>query len=157
MSLGNLGVTHLDSGNPKAAEQDLRQAIAVDESIRKDLGNNDAFKISIFETQASSYRLLQQALVAQNRKLDALLIAERGRTQALIELVAGRLGLSSTPVGLSIEQIQHVAQQQNATLVEYSIVGDELYIWVINGRKADVAYRYGGGCRAGYAVARCLW
>ncbi|MDF5732098.1 MAG: CHAT domain-containing protein [Rhizonema sp. PD38] len=130
-SLNNLGVTYLDSANPKAAEVYLRGAIAVDESIRKDLQNNDAFKISIFETQASSYRLLQQAEVAQNHTLDALLIAERGRTQALIELVASRLGLSSKPIGLSIEQIQHIAQQQNATLVEYSLAGDDLYIWVI--------------------------
>ena len=131
ISLNNLGLAYLHSGNPKAAEEDLRTAIGLKESIRKDLGNNDAFKISIFETQASSYRLLQQALVAQNRKPEALLIAERGRAQALIELLAGRQQQSSTPVPLSLEQIQHIAQQQNATLVEYSIAWDDLYIWVV--------------------------
>ncbi|MDF5725606.1 MAG: CHAT domain-containing protein, partial [Rhizonema sp. PD37] len=130
-SLNNLGLTHLHSANPKAAEVYLRGAISVDESIRKDLQNNDEDKISIFETQASSYLLLQQAEVAQNRTPDALLIAERSRTQALIELVASRLGLFSKPVELSIEQIKHIAQQQNATLVEYSLAGDDLYIWVI--------------------------
>ncbi len=130
-SLNNLGVALLNSGNPKAAEEKLQNAIAVDESIRKDLGSNDAFKISIFETQARSYRLLQQALVAQNRTTEALLVAEGGRNKAFIELLAQHQQLSSAPTPLSIAQIQHIAKQQHATLVEYSIAFDNLYIWVI--------------------------
>ena len=130
-SLNNLGLTLLDSGKPKAAEENLRNAIAVDESIRKDLGSNDAFKISIFETQASSYRLLQQALIAQNRTTEALLVAEGGRDKAFIELLAQRQQLSSAPAPPSIAQIQQIAKQQHATLVEYSIAFDNLYIWVI--------------------------
>ncbi|MDR9897278.1 CHAT domain-containing protein [Aetokthonos hydrillicola Thurmond2011] len=131
ISLNNLGLAHLRSGNPKVAEENLRTAIAVYELIRKDLGRNDAFKISIFEAQARSYRLLQQALVAQKRQPEALLIAERGRAQALIELLATRQQLSSTLLPPSLEQIQQIAEQQNATLVEYSIAWDDLYIWVV--------------------------
>ncbi|MDF5731327.1 MAG: CHAT domain-containing protein, partial [Rhizonema sp. PD38] len=130
-SLNNIGLAQINSGNPKAAEGSLLKAIAVYESIRKDLGSNDALKVSIFETQANSYQLLQQALVAQNRTTEALLVAEQGRAKAFIELLAQRQQLSSTPVPLSIGQIQHIAKQQNATLVEYSIIWEDLYIWVV--------------------------
>ncbi|MBW4502970.1 MAG: CHAT domain-containing protein [Scytonema hyalinum WJT4-NPBG1] len=128
-SLNNLGATLLDSGNPKAAETNLRNAIAVWESMRASLGDNDAFKVSIFETQADTYRLLQQALIAQNQPTQALLIAEQGRTRAFAELLAARQQSSSAPP--NIERIQQIAKQQNATLVEYSIAWDDLYIWVI--------------------------
>ena len=131
ISLNNLGLAQIYSGNPKAAEESLHKAIAVKESIRKDLGRNDAFKVSIFETQASSYRLLQQALVAQNRTIDALLVAEQGRAKAFIELLAQHQQLSSTPEPLNIAQIRQIAKQQNATLVEYSITSHNLYIWVV--------------------------
>ncbi|MBW4635271.1 MAG: tetratricopeptide repeat protein [Iphinoe sp. HA4291-MV1] len=128
-SLNNLGATLLDSNNPKAAETNLRNAIAVRESLRASLGDNDAFKVSIFETQANSYRLLQQALIAQNQTTQALEIAELGRTRAFAELLAARQQSSSAPP--NIEQIQQIAKQQNATLIEYSIALNDLYIWVI--------------------------
>jgi CHAT domain-containing protein len=129
ISLNNLGVALLYSGNPKAAETNLRNAIAVWESMRASLGDNDAFKVSIFETQASSYRLLQQALIAQNQPTQALEIAELGRTRAFAELLAARQQSLSAPPNLN--QIQQIAKQQNVTLVEYSIALNDLYIWVI--------------------------
>ncbi len=129
VSLNNLGLALLNSGNPKAAETNLRNAIAVRESIRANLGDNDTFKVSIFETQAMSYRLLQQALIAQNQTTQALEIAELGRARAFAELLAARQQSLSAPPNL--ERIQQIAKQQNATLVEYSIAWDDLYIWVI--------------------------
>jgi CHAT domain-containing protein len=97
--------------------------------MRASLGDNDAFKVSIFETQARSYRLLQQALIAQNQTTQALEIAELGRARAFAELLAARQQSLSAPP--NINQIQQVAKQQNATLVEYSIAWNDLYIWVI--------------------------
>ena len=149
-SLKNLGYTYLHSGNPKAAEEDLYKALAVHESIRKDLGSNDAFKISIFETQSNSYHLLQQALVVQDRTTEALLISERGRARAFVELLTSEISPNSqseSPPPPKIEEIKQIAKIQNSTLVEYSIIykrfkaggkpqdnesnESELYIWVI--------------------------
>ncbi len=95
--------------------------------------------------QASTYQKLQKNLIAQNPTEAALVISERGRTRALVDLLAKRLSatndLSVTP---SIDKIKQVAKQQNATLVEYSIITDEfnvegkqeakeseLYIWTV--------------------------
>jgi len=99
-SLNNLAAALLNSGNPKAAEENLRHSIAVKEAIRKDLGDNDALKISIFETQAHTYRLLQQVLIAQNRTKDALEIAEQGRARASPSVIVSlwRVGDNSAAV-----------------------------------------------------------
>ncbi|HEY9638463.1 MAG TPA: CHAT domain-containing tetratricopeptide repeat protein [Coleofasciculaceae cyanobacterium] len=141
--LNNLGLALLKSGKLAESEQTLLAGIKVWESIRTHLGSNDANKVSIFETQATTYRLLQAVLVAQKKTEDALEIAERGRARAFVELLSERLSanpaeathelpLPATIEPLTLEQIQQIAQAQNATLVEYSIIySDNLFIWVI--------------------------
>nr|WP_199302475.1 CHAT domain-containing tetratricopeptide repeat protein [Coleofasciculus sp. FACHB-129] len=149
-SLNNLGVAFQKSGNLAQAEKNLRTGIEVWESLREQLGGNDAYKVSIFEQQARTYRLLQQVLIAQNQPTEALEVAERGRARAFVERLAISFSspssagpkVSTNPP--NIQQIQQIAKQQNATLVEYSIIHDEfkiqgkqevheseLYIWVI--------------------------
>ncbi|HEY9635011.1 MAG TPA: CHAT domain-containing tetratricopeptide repeat protein [Coleofasciculaceae cyanobacterium] len=153
-ALHNLGRTLLQSGNLAPAEKTLIDSIQVWESLRTQLGGKNANNVSIFETQAQSYRNLQQALVAQNRNDAALEIAERGRARAFVELLESRLPsngraqhLPTRQMAISpptIEQIKQIAKEHNATLVEYSIISDnfqvsgkqqtqesDLFIWVI--------------------------
>jgi CHAT domain-containing protein/tetratricopeptide (TPR) repeat protein len=146
-ALNNLGLTFYKSGNFATAEKHLLDGIKVYESLRDGLGANDN-KISLIEKQATAYRTLQQVLIAQNQTYAALEVAERGRARAFIELVANRLsGNSQQPIAIPLPQIaeiKQIAQAQNATLVEYSIVYDyfkvdntqdwyesELYIWLV--------------------------
>jgi CHAT domain-containing protein/Flp pilus assembly protein TadD len=150
LSLNNLGLALFKSGNLTQAETILRAGIEVWESQRGRLGNNDAYKVSIFEEQAGTYSILQEVLIAQNNPNAALEIAERGRARAFVELLARHNATTSdsakSPIAPpTIEQLQQIAKQQNATLVEYSIIYDdfkikgkeeskesELYIWVIS-------------------------
>ncbi|HBK63720.1 MAG TPA: Fis family transcriptional regulator, partial [Cyanobacteria bacterium UBA11166] len=148
ISLNNLGLALFKSGNLTAANETLMKGIEVYESIRRKLGSNDTNKVSIFEQQARTYRTLQQVLIAQNKPDNALEISERGRARAFVELLASRL--SSNPIESvtiappTIKQLKQTAKEQNATLVEYSIIYDEfkienkqewkeseLYIWAI--------------------------
>ncbi|MEG4355793.1 CHAT domain-containing protein, partial [Microcoleus sp. Aus8_D1] len=133
-ALNNLGFALYKSGNLPAAEKTLLDSIKVSESLRA--GLEDANKVSIFETQTNPYVNLQQVLIAQKKTNDALEIAERGRARAFVELLASRQALSaSVPTTINppnIQQIKQIAREQNATLVEYSTIGNEsLYIWVI--------------------------
>jgi CHAT domain-containing protein/Flp pilus assembly protein TadD len=147
-TLNNIGGVYNSLGQYADAEKTLFAAIEVLESLRP--GLTDADKISIFDTQASTYRLLQQALVAQNKTNTALEIAERGRARAFVELLAEKLSSNVRVQGvapqqppinpLKIEQIQQISREQNATLVEYSIVYSELYIWVVN-PNGEVAFK----------------
>ncbi|MEG5065761.1 CHAT domain-containing protein [Microcoleus sp. B3-A4] len=134
VAFNNLGLALANSGNLPAAEKTLLDSIKVLESLRA--GLDDANKVSIFETQTSAYVTLQQVFIAQKKTNDALEIAERGRSRAFVELLASRLAASaSVPTTINppnIQQIQQIAKEQNATLVEYSIIRNEaLYIWVI--------------------------
>jgi len=149
-SLESLGLTLHNSDKLAEAEQNLRQAIARYEEIRKGLGNNDDLKLSIFDKQTLAYSLLQKVLVAQNKPLEALEIAERGRNRALVEMLFRHgneeLRGKIIPPSPNIEEIRRIARQQNATIVEYSVIpnlkyagitskaknlGSQIYIWVI--------------------------
>jgi len=170
-----LGNTFLQTHQLAEAETALRASIAIDENLRSELVSND-HKVSIFETQISPYRLLQQVLVAQTRFDEALEISEMSRTRAFVELSRqtllttppqsppyqgeeqelsqflplkpplskGGLGglsrfeeeanLSKPPLskgGLSIPKIQQIARDRNSTIVEYSLIFEDIYIWVI--------------------------
>lgn len=159
LTLSNMGAVYNVLRKYPDAEKTLLASIEVWESLRS--GLKDDQKISIFETQASSYVFLQQALVAQNKNNMALEIAERGRARAFVELLASKLSPNSNNqpniTQPKIQELKQIASEQKATLVEYSIIYDffkiqgkqqgresKLYIWVIkptgevNFRTADL-------------------
>ncbi len=146
--LNNLGNTLFKTGKFKEAEATLRQGLQAWELVRASLGESDRGKISIFDQQSRTYRLLQRVLVAQNQTDAALEIAERGRARSFVELLSRRLNanspLAQTVASPTLEQIKQIARSQNATLVEYSITYEDtlvdnkiqpkevaLYIWAI--------------------------
>jgi CHAT domain-containing protein len=151
IALGNLGETLLKTGELEAAKNYLQQSIELLESIRGNL-KADRDRVSIFEIQQDPYVNLQKVLVAQEKPLPALEIAERGRARAFVELLAHkidesspsearRLSIPSPATPITIRQIQQIAREQNAHLVEYSIIGNEsLYIWVVK-PSGDVVFQ----------------
>jgi CHAT domain-containing protein len=157
-ALNNLGVLFLSLGKPATAETALFQALEIWELLRFDQ-RADQQKISLFETQQRTYRLLQQSLIAQNKINSALEIAERGRARAFVELLTKRLTTDSGAVitdksnkssdtstssfiaNPTVTQIIQIAKAQNATLVQYSRIGDEsLYLWVVK-PTGEIAFR----------------
>ena len=159
-ALNNLGLAFYKSGKFLEAETSLYTGIEVLESLRGKLGKNDSYKVSIFEEQARTYRILQKVLIAQNKTKEALEISERGRSSAFVELLTSRLSgknIGQIPEKPTLLLLQQIAKIQNSTLIEYSIIYDafkiqgkeqaqesELYIWVIKPtgevifRKADL-------------------
>ncbi|MEG4044154.1 CHAT domain-containing tetratricopeptide repeat protein [Microcoleus sp. Pol17_C1] len=143
-ALNNLGLALSKSGNLAAAEKTLLDSIKVWESLRA--GLDDANKVSIFETQTRVYGILQKVFIAQKKTNDALEIAERGRARAFVELLASRQASSASAQTTinppNIQQIQQIAKEQNATLVEYSTIGNQaLYIWVIK-PTGEITFRF---------------
>ena len=153
-SLNNLGTAFFQSGDLPAAAKTLMTGITTWELLRQTGVGTDANKVSIFETQAITYRTLQKVLIAQNLPDAALEIAERGRGRAFVELLSQRLAASRSGTSVpaqftlappNLQQIQQIAQAQGATLVQYSIISnyfqlqgkieareEVLYIWVIS-------------------------
>jgi len=133
-ALSNLGIAYYEAGDWVAAADALKAAVAIWESLR--LGLNEADQVSLFDTQMSAYRVLQLVLIDLKRYEEALEVSEMGRARAFTELVARRFSvqvaeqLDTTPPDL--DEIRQIAQDQAATLVQYSLLaGDRIAIWVI--------------------------
>ena len=132
--LNQIGALYINQKDYRRAIPPLQEAITLWESLRPGLRDSD--KVSLFETQITTYEQLQQALIAEEQTEAALEIAERARARAFVELLAARLSGQSaetfdTPNPPTLAEIRRIAQEQQATLVQYSIVGETLYIWVI--------------------------
>ncbi|MEA5477632.1 CHAT domain-containing tetratricopeptide repeat protein [Pseudanabaena galeata UHCC 0370] len=168
MTLGNWGYTLWRSQKYSEAEQKLLTSLNLLESLRSNLTDGD--KVSIFDTQLHAFNLLQQIMVAQNKPESALEIAERGRARAFAELLTRRLGsqqIETNPKfsrefpqseasleNLDVTDIRRIAKQQNAVMVEYSLIADptfigqgklkgeyiKLYIWVVQ-PSGEIAFR----------------
>ena len=125
------------------AEESLRQSIDFLNTVRNDL-DVDRDRISLFETQVATYNLLQQVLIAKGDIESALVASEEGRSRAFSTLLAENL--DQTNDNISISQIQQFAQQQQTTVVEYTLVPEDdfihqgqrqgkaaiLYIWIVS-------------------------
>jgi CHAT domain-containing protein/predicted negative regulator of RcsB-dependent stress response len=132
IDLNNIGAIYISQGKYFKAEKPLLDAIKIWELLRTTL--KDEQKISIFEEQALTYGNLQLALISQNKIEQALEISERGRARAFVDLLTSKSTKSQESINTipSIAQIKKIAQQQKATLIEYSVINDsELYIWVV--------------------------
>jgi CHAT domain-containing protein len=134
-SLANLGYSFLKIHQMAEAETALRASVQIIETLRYELLNDD-HKISFFETKILAYHLLQKVLVARSQFNEALEISEMSRTRAFVELLQQTLLTNDLPTNnetnkLSIPKIQQIARDRNSTIVEYSIVDPEIYIWVI--------------------------
>ncbi|BAZ01568.1 TPR repeat-containing protein [Tolypothrix tenuis PCC 7101] len=141
------GLFFLGKSNFADAEKSLLEAMTIQESLRNQLGDEDSnniFKVSVLDQQIDNYIVLQKVLITQNKIETALEISERGRARAFVDLLAKRQDLSnsnSQNISLTnIQKIKQLAKAQNATLVEYSAVWDELYIWVVK-PTGEVAFR----------------
>lgn len=129
--LNNLGHTLFKAGKLAEAAAQLRAAVQLMDALRPQL--SDRYQVSIFDTQIHTYSLLQQILVAANQPEAALEAAEQGRARAFVELLAkkdratGRQPATRTDPAapITIADIRQIAQQQQATLVEYAIVADD--------------------------------
>lgn len=140
-SLHYLGWGFYQKRHYQAAEKALREGIKVLASISPNQKRDDS-QSKPLETQVAIDQLLQKVLVDQGKIKEALLVSEQSRLRGLRELVNRADSHVSTLISViekpTIEQIQRIAKERNATLIEYSIIDnslaqtnqpEELFIW----------------------------
>ncbi|MBD2355137.1 CHAT domain-containing protein [Tolypothrix sp. FACHB-123] len=161
ITLYNLSRALISLNKLPEAEKSLLETIEIWEKLREKLGQNDKYKVSIFEEQSRTYHLLQRVLIDQKKYDEALVISERGRARAFVDLLTLRLSANSQRsvnqiIDAKVEKptlqlLQQIAKQQNATLIEYAIdytinqskqIDLALYIWVIK-PTGEVIFRKG--------------
>ncbi|XP_065205556.1 tetratricopeptide repeat protein 28 isoform X2 [Planococcus citri] len=145
-----LGLALWSSGQLEAAHVHLDQAASLLEIIRRESTGSTDYKLSLFDLQTASYQALQSVLVALNRTEEAMLIAERGRTRAFVDLLLERQGYinntisnraSSTNSAItSVDQIIDIVNKQKASVLYYSLAAGYLYSWLIVPNKGIVKF-----------------
>ncbi|QQE65142.1 hypothetical protein GFS31_18270 [Leptolyngbya sp. BL0902] len=137
--LNELGLAYYELDQFSDSTNAFLSAISIFDSLRT-ASLSDAEKVSFFDTYLGAYSNLQRSLVGQNKPEQALVYAEQGRARAFVELLANRIANNAnTNVtslesinGLDLAGIQRVAREQNATLVNYSVISEKsLFIWVV--------------------------
>ncbi|MEM0978690.1 MAG: tetratricopeptide repeat protein [Cyanobacteria bacterium P01_H01_bin.58] len=133
-SLMNLASAHRDLGSYVDADSSAREALAILDDLRE-VELNDTDKVALFEAQRNAYATLQQILLAQGKVEDALVASERARARVIVETLATRVSTQSDQEVLDtvpdITEIRSIVQQQNATLVSYTLFGTSLQVWVV--------------------------
>ncbi len=132
-----IGQIQLKQKKIKAAIGSLTKSIDTFESLQPEL--RDAQRITLAETQATTYQFLQTALIQENNSDQALIITERARARALVDLLSQRKQTEKTApkdtAAITLSSIKATAKDQNATIVTYAVshqLGNpELYTWVI--------------------------
>lgn len=120
-----LGMARLRTGDAAGAETAIAEGITRWEQLRsRDRNLTDLERVTLLEQQGYAYRLMQRALIAQNKTEAALAWAERGRARSLVELLVQQAAGETNPVPPSVEQMRAIARSQRSTLVVYSVLGN---------------------------------
>lgn len=131
------GRAFLKKGDLRNAEVDFRAGIEQMEQERKAL-DEPPLRVAYFENADAIFESLIELLLDQHRAADALSIAERKRSRALLDQIAasdsGRM--SATP--MSAEAIA-AKVDASATVVEYAMLDRGVAIWAIGANGVSAA------------------
>ncbi|CAD5945552.1 CHAT domain-containing protein [Planktothrix agardhii] len=123
----------------------LKQAMETKEKLGEELTDVEQVFLTDTQEQQNVYFNLQQAYVKAGKVNEALEIAERGRAKALVKNLFKQLNLPSK--ALTSSDIQNIANQQQATLIVYSIIPNPinenkplLYSWVIKPNSKSIKF-----------------
>ena len=108
------------------------------EKMRRFLGPNDQFKISLLEKHITSYKMLSVLLCLNRNEENAVCILELGRARALADLMTGQYSaqqqlLVNPPSWADIERI--LEKESNCSCLYISYVVQCMILWVLKGNK----------------------
>lgn len=122
------------------SEKNLKESIDIQNIIQAESLQTGEDTIAIFEFHRRSYRFLQDILIKQNKQEEALTIAEAGRAKTFAQELGNKINKTISNQSLNLNQIKQIAQEKNATIIEYSVIYDQskelekdvqIFIWVV--------------------------
>ena len=135
-------------GQYDKAERHLKRAVLFYQELFDGALRQDYYKVSRCEHSIRAYRLLILVLLTQNKAEEGLLVAERGRSKALAELMTTSYSLKKSEANddraLSLSQIREVVKLLDATVIFFSLLEDNdtsiIWSWTIklNGQVTDM-------------------
>ena len=135
-------------GQYDKAERHLKRAVLFYQELFDDALRQDYYKVSRCEHSVRVYRLLILVLLTQNKAEEGLLVAERGRSKALAELMTTSYSLKTSEANearaLSLSQIREVVKLLDTTVIFFSLLENNdtsiIWSWTIksNGQVTDM-------------------
>ncbi|XP_033099521.1 tetratricopeptide repeat protein 28-like [Anneissia japonica] len=138
-----LGLALWSNKELEEAQHQLYRAADIFESIRREIQNGSEYHITLFDIQSACYQALQKVLVELKRTDEALVVAERGKTRAFIDLLLERQMEGADVMDtmlLTKDQILDAVNQQEAAVLYFSIAAGHLYSWLITPNKGIVKF-----------------
>ncbi|CAH3109007.1 unnamed protein product, partial [Porites lobata] len=132
LSYNNLGHTFQKLRDFPKAEECYESSLKVFEEMRFLLQEKDEWKIS-FRDKLKTYSYLWISQLRQRKNKEALLTAERGRAQALADLMESQYGAKSTP-SASKEQIERITNISSLISWPTTFVAEAfelIFLWVL--------------------------
>lgn len=135
-------------GQYDKAERHLKRAVLFYQELFDGALRQDYYKVSRCEHSVRVYRLLILVLLTQNKAEEGLLVAERGRSKALAELMTTSYSLKTSEANearaLSLSQIREVVKLLDTTVIFFSLLENNdtsiIWSWTIksNGQVTDM-------------------
>lgn len=135
-------------GQYDKAERHLKRAVLFYQELFDGALRQDYYKVSRCEHSVRAYRLLILVLLTQNKAEEGLLVAERGRSKALAELMTTSYSLKTSEANearaLSLSQIREVVKLLDTTVIFFSLLENNdtsiIWSWTIksNGQVTDM-------------------
>ena len=132
-----LGVCYMCLYQYDHAENNLRKAVSCYERLFESAPIADEYTISVFCTFENIYRLLTTTLLAKKDICAALVVADEGRSRALVKLIRDNNTTESkapTPVHMNLYDLYEVASVSGSTYIFFVTLVCYVCTWTI---KAD--------------------
>ena len=133
MSYTHLGVIFYNLADFHKAEECFESSIKLFEEMRFLLQDKDEWKIS-FRDKLKTYSYLWTSQLQQSKTEEALLTAERGRAQALADLMESQYGAKSTPSASEeqIERITNISSLVSSPMTFLVEAFESVFFWVLH-------------------------
>ena len=134
----NLTTLMLFEGDVNGARSHLFSTVSKLEYMRSFLGDNDKFKLSFTDRQASCYLVLSALYCETGSRNEALSVVELGRARALSDLMATRYCLKkqrSVSPQTWIEIGKIMEKERNCTCLYISYYRQHLFLWILKAEK----------------------
>ena len=120
--------------NLSKAEDCLKSSVEAFNNLRRLLHSQDDWKISLRNAHKNAYNALWAVQLRQSKIVEALLSAERGRGQALMDLMGSQFGqeLFQSRSAENIEAMSDISSHISSPTVFLAVGENSINFWVLN-------------------------